>query len=141
MRLHLAVIFVFVSLTYAPAGNLLAEEVLYARFPALSPDGRTVAFSYHGDIWTVSSSGGVANRLTAHEADDMIPHFSPDGGQILFSSRRHNNYDIFVMPVEGGKPKQLTFNSAFDVGSGWFPAGDSVLFTSRREGWRDIFKV
>lgn len=141
MRLHLAVIFVLVLLTFAPAGNLLAEEVLYARFPALSPDGRTVAFSYHGDIWTVSSSGGVANRLTAHEADDMIPHFSPDGRQILFSSRRHNNYDIFVMPVDGGKPKQLTFNSAFDVGSGWFPAGDSVLFTSRREGWRDIFKV
>jgi Tol biopolymer transport system component len=125
----------------APAGNLLAEEVLYARFPALSPDGRTVAFSYHGDIWTVASSGGVASRLTAHEADDMIPHFSPDGRQILFSSRRNNNYDIFIMPVEGGKPKQLTFNSAFDVGTGWFPAGDSVLFTSKREGWRDIFKV
>lgn len=118
-----------------------AEEVLYARYPALSPDGSTIAFTYKGDIWTVASGGREAQRLTVHEAEDVRPHFSPDGSMILFSSRRFNNYDVFVIPVAGGAARQLTFHSAGDMGSEWFPGGDSVLFTSLREGWRDIFKV
>lgn len=120
---------------------LAGESVLSARFPALSPDGATVAFCYMGDIWTVPSTGGEAKRITFHDADDIRPHFSPDGNTILFSSRRHNNYDVFLIPAEGGAVKQLTFGSSMDVGSGWFPDGDSVLFTSKNVGWRDIFKV
>lgn len=118
-----------------------AEEILYARYPALSPDGKTIAFTYMGDIWTVPSSGGEANRLTVHDAEDIRPQFSPDGKMIMFTSSRFNNYDVFVIPVEGGEPKQLTFHSIRDIGSGWFPGSDSIVFTSSRDGWRDIFKV
>jgi tricorn protease len=119
----------------------LSGNTLYARYPALSPDGKTIAFTYRGDIWTVPSDGGEARCLTVHEAEDIRPQFSPDGRMILFSSRRYGNYDIFIMPVEGGVPKQLTFHSGRDIGTGWFPQSDSVLFTSSREGWRDVFKV
>ena len=31
-----------------------AEEIRFARFPEISPDGRRIAFSYDGDIWTVA---------------------------------------------------------------------------------------
>jgi Tol biopolymer transport system component len=117
------------------------EEILYARYPALSPDGKTIAFTYGGDIWTVPSSGGEARRLTVHEAEDIRPQFSPDGKMILFSSRRFNNFDVFVMPADGGPPRQLTVHSASDMGTGWFSGSDSILFTSSRDGWRDIFKV
>jgi len=33
---------------------------LWMRYPALSPDGSTILFSYKGDIYTVSSKGGTA---------------------------------------------------------------------------------
>ncbi len=118
-----------------------AGEILYARYPALSPDGETVAFTYMGDIWTAPSSGGRPHRLTVHEAEDIRPQFSPDGLKILFSSRRYNNYDVFIIPAGGGRPQQLTFHTADDIGTGWFAAGDSVLFTSSRDGYRDIYKV
>lgn len=119
----------------------VADEVQYARYPALSHDGKTIAFTYQGDIWKVPASGGQASRLTVHEAEDIQPHFSPDGQYILFSSRRYNNYDIFIIPVEGGSPQQLTFHSETDIGTGWTPEGDTVIFNSRREGWSDIYKV
>ncbi len=125
------------QMSYADTEN----EILYPRHPALSPDGSTIAFCYMGDIWLVPSQGGVATRLTFHEADDIRPQFSPDGGTILFSSRRFNNYDVFTIPATGGEARQLTVHSASDIGTGWFPDGDSVLFSSKRDGWRDVFKV
>ncbi|MEZ5360295.1 MAG: S41 family peptidase [Candidatus Zixiibacteriota bacterium] len=117
------------------------SDIQYARYPALSPNGMTIAFSYQGDLWTVPATGGEAVRLTVHEADDIQPHYSPDGKSILFSSRRYGNYDIFVMPSDGGVPRQLTVHSENDFGSGWSPEGDTVLFYSSREGWNDIYKV
>jgi len=137
----MSLLIVFWLLILFPLETCLADEVLCARYPALSPDGGTVAFSYMGDIWTVSSSGGTASRLTVHEGDDIRPHFSPDGSYILFSSQRYNNYDVFIIPVNGGNARQLTFHSTADFGSGWFPDSDSILFTSRRDSWRDIFKI
>ncbi len=132
---------VTLTLLFAAGALSRAGEVSYARYPALSPDGQTIAFTYMGDLWTVPSSGGAASRLTVHPAEDIMPQFSPDGSKILFSSNRFNNYDVFIMPVEGGPPEQLTFASSTDIGSSWFAGGDSVLFTSRREGWADIYKV
>jgi tricorn protease len=141
MRQIKSVVFQVIVLSIVLSGGLAAEEALYARYPALSPDGNTIAFSYRGDIWLVPSTGGKATRLTVHKAEDIRPQFSPDGKWIMFSSRRFKNYDVFIMPVTGGEPKQLTFDTDYDVGSSWFPAGDSVLFTSYRDGRGDIFKI
>src|SRR2546429_5641690 len=88
------------------------EPIRLARTPALSPDGKTVAFSYLGDLWTVDAKGGVAHHLTMHEKHDYNPVFSPDGQWIAFSSNRHGQYDVFVIPVKGGRPKRLTCDSA-----------------------------
>ncbi len=128
-------------LLFVTAPCVGAEEVLYARYPALSPDGGTMAFTYQGDIWTVPAIGGEATRLTVHEGEDIRPYYSPDGRWILFTSNRFNNNDVFVIPAEGGRPVQLTFHSISDIGCGFTPGSDSVLFTSSRDGWRDIFKV
>ena len=34
------------------------------RYPAISPDGKTIVFSYKGDLYKVSSGGGDATPLT-----------------------------------------------------------------------------
>ncbi|NLI01464.1 MAG: PDZ domain-containing protein [Chthonomonadales bacterium] len=112
------------------------EPIRFARHPALSPDGRTLAFTYHGDIWTVAATGGTAKRLTIHEAHDQLPVWSPNGKQIAFSSNRAGNHDVWVMPAEGGEPQQLTYHSASDSVCDWSPDGAEILFTSGRETTR-----
>jgi tricorn protease len=115
------------------AGTLGAQEpIRFARTPDISPDGKTVAFSYLGDVWTVESVGGVARPVTMHEAHDINPVFSPDGRQIAFSSNRHGSYDVFVVSAQGGKPRRLTYDSAADMVCGWSPDGQHVLFASAR---------
>jgi tricorn protease len=108
------------------------EPIRFARTPDISPDGRLVAFSYLGDIWTVETIGGVARPVTLHEAHDAYPVFSPDGKQIAFSSNRNGSYDLYVVSAQGGRPRRLTFDSAADIANGWSPDGKTILFTSTR---------
>ncbi len=109
-----------------------ASEVFMPRYPALSPDGQTVIFSFQGDLWSVSSNGGMAFRLTAHEAYDARPVFTPDGARIAFSSNRYGDDDIFLMPVEGGAPTRLTFAASTDRPGAFSPDGQTLFFASRR---------
>src|SRR6266852_760499 len=74
------------------AGRAAAESVKRTRYPAISPDGRTVCFSYLGDLWTVPTEGGRAARITVHPARDIQPRYSPDGRWIVFASDRYGNY-------------------------------------------------
>jgi tricorn protease len=115
-----------------PAAATAQEPIRFARTPDISPDGKTVAFSYLGDVWTVPSVGGVARPVTMHEAHDLNPVFSPDGKHLAFSSNRHGSYDVFVSPAVGGRPRRLTFDSGHDTVTGWTPDGKGVVFTSTR---------
>src|SRR5215204_6030330 len=111
LRPTLAAVVVLTAAAAAPA----QEPIRFARTPDISPDGKTVAFSYLGDVWTVPSVGGVARPVTMHEAHDVNPVFSPDGKHVAFSSNRHGSYDVFVSPAVGGRPRRLTFDSGHDT--------------------------
>lgn len=78
------------------------------RHSAISPDGKTIAFCYKGDIYTVPAEGGKATQLTSNEAYDTAPVWSPDGKQIAFASNRQGSMDVYLMNSEGGTPKRLT---------------------------------
>lgn len=66
--------------------------------PALSPDGRSVAFTVttvkeadnrrHQEVWVVPSAGGAAMRYTAPGYESSSPRWSPDGRWLLFTSTR-----------------------------------------------------
>ena len=104
----------------------------WMRYPAISPDGRTIAFCYKGNIYAVSSEGGEARALTVGSAYNFKPVWSPDGSQIAFASDRHGHFDVFVMPAAGGVARRLTFHSANDIPQCFGADGQSVLFTSGR---------
>ena len=92
----------------------------------------SIVFSYAGDLWIVSRSGGDAARLTTGVGIENNPHFSPDGNWIAFTGQYDGNTDVFVIPKEGGVPKRLTFHPSADRVSGWTPDGKKVIFSSSR---------
>ena len=110
------------------------NEAKWLRYPAISPDGKTIVFSYQGDLWRVAASGGTASLLTTNEAYEFAPVWSHDGKWIAFASSRHGNDDVFIMPAEGGPATRLTENSASDVPSDFTPDDKAVIFSSTRAG-------
>lgn len=86
-------------------------EPLWLRYPAISPDGQTIAFSYKGDIYTVSSKGGEARQLTTNAAYDACPVWSPDGSRLAFASTREGSMDVYMVDKNGGTPTRLTTHS------------------------------
>ncbi len=91
----------------------LQAQVL-ARFPAISPEGDQLAFSYQGDIWISGVDGGDARRITVHEAYDSHPRWSKTGEQLAFQSNRYGGDDIFTYDVASGQIERHTYYSGSD---------------------------
>ena len=96
-------------LSAALAAN--AENPRWIMKPAISPDGKTIAFSYKGEIFTVPATGGTAFQITSNQAYDSNPVWSPDGKNIVFLSDREGSDDIYITNAKGGVPRRLTTHS------------------------------
>jgi Tol biopolymer transport system component/C-terminal processing protease CtpA/Prc len=108
----------------------LSAQPLWMRYSAISPDGKTIVFSYKGDLFKVPSQGGTATPLTIHDAYDFKPVWSPDSKNIAFTSNRFGNFDIFIVPAKGGQAKRLTYFSRNEMPNSFTPDGKNVIFSA-----------
>ena len=109
----------------AAMSTMAQTNPLWMRFPAISRDGKTVAFSYKGDIWTVPTTGGQARQITTNPAYDAYPVWSPDSRQIAFASSREGSLDVYVVGKDGGAPRRLTTDSGDEYPMAW--SNDSTI--------------
>jgi Tol biopolymer transport system component/C-terminal processing protease CtpA/Prc len=107
-------------------------EPNWLRYPAISPDGKTIVFTFKGDLYTVPSSGGTATMLTLHEAHDFMPVWSRDGKTIAFASDRYGNFDVFTIPAAGGQATRLTYHSAAEYPNAFSTDDKQVIFSGAR---------
>jgi tricorn protease len=108
------------------------EAPMWMRYSAISPDGKTIVFSYKGDLYKIPSSGGDAVPLTIHEAYDFMPVWSHDSKWLSFASDRYGNFDVFVMPANGGEARRLTYHSANDFPYDFTTDNKNILFGTNR---------
>ncbi|MGB8647158.1 MAG: hypothetical protein WCF84_18115 [Anaerolineae bacterium] len=126
------------------AWSQLTRDDTPARAPALSPDGKQVAFQSRRDgnweIYRLQLASGQMTRLTNQPAYDGAPSWSPDGARIAYESYRAGDLDIWVMNADGSNPVNLTLDEPnYDYGPAWSPRGDWVAFTSWATGHKQIF--
>lgn len=113
--------------------------------PAVSPDGKTVAFTLRRtdfaadrgrtDLWKIGVDGTGLARLTTHDAGDSTPVFAPDGKSLFFYSTRSGSGQVWRLPLAGGEPEQVT-QLPFDVGS-WSLSPDGARLAVSMEVYPD----
>ena len=142
LRASMAALMAVILLAWSGAAGA-QEETRLLRFPHIH--GNTVVFTYAGDLYTSSLSGGEARRLTSHQGLEMFARFSPDGQWIAFSGEYSGTRQVYVIPSSGGTPRQLTFYP--DVGPmaprggydnlvlDWTPDGSKILVRMARTPW------
>jgi tricorn protease len=113
--------------------HVSAAPIRLAREPALSPDGKTLAFAWRGDIWSVPTQGGAARRITENAALESSPAFSPDGKEIAFISDRERSRQVYVKPVAGGDARPLTAHTDGYELEEWLPDGKGLLVSVARD--------
>ncbi len=137
--------------------ELIATGGKNTAHPAISPDGKTIAFveeSSDTNIWGLGFGIADSRQKTNPKSDiqnpkpliassraDHSPQFSPDGKQIVFASDRTGSYEIWTADADGKNQRQLT-NSPNAAGSPRFsPDGKSVSYDAQVGGNGDIFVV
>ncbi|MGB6720352.1 MAG: PDZ domain-containing protein [Terracidiphilus sp.] len=133
------------ALAVFASANCLAQSSqppLLLRSPSLSQ--QQIAFRYADDIWTVSRSGGAAERLTSDGKVTAGPFYSPDGSQIAYSAHLHGNTDVYIVSAAGGVPRRITWHPAGSTVVGWSPDGKDLLIASGEASYRHfqmLFRV
>ena len=117
------------------------------RFPAINGD--QVVFSYAGDLYTVTKTGGVARKLTNDDGYEMFARFSPDGKQIAFTGQYDGNTEVYLMNANGSSPKRLTYTATLgrdDISDRMGPNNvvmtwkdqDEIVFRSRKQSFNSF---
>ncbi len=101
-------------------------------YPALSPDGRTIAFTSpvegYDQIFVMLTSGGDPLQLTHDEGNKTVLNFSSDGNEIYFAQTL-GEFEIWTLPTLGGSPKHLA------AGRNVAPSADGQsLFIQKADG-------
>ena len=126
-----------------PAAPNSGEWVQLTRFPdavrepALSPDGRTLAFirgqgtfNDPGELYVKLLPDGEAVQLTRDGVPKIAPVFSPDGSRIVYTVTGGTAWDSWIVPMPGGKPRQWLTNASGLT----FAPGNRLLFAEIKDG-------
>jgi TolB protein len=92
-------------------------------------------------VMAMDFDGHGAYAVTRNKSINMLPAWSPGGGQIAFTSYMRDNPDLYVVSAGGGRPKKIADNKGMNTGAAWSPDGKKLAVTLSKDGNPEIYVI
>lgn len=113
--------------------------------PALSPDGRRVAYtSYlkgYADVYSIDLASGARERIVKFPGTNSGAAFSPDGSRIACSVSKDGNPELYVMRADGSGARRLTRTPGVESSPSWSPDGQDIVYNSDDRGTPQLYRI
>jgi Tol biopolymer transport system component len=117
----------------------ITKDAGYSFDPALSPDGKKIAFAYmaskedrKSELYVINLDGMGKTQLTTAGAFSFAPSWSPDGKRLFYTSMVFPNaaggpppFKLHLMDADGKNDAELSDG----MSSGWTPDGKQLVYT------------
>lgn len=128
-----------ITLRGVPSGPGVTHEAITAWSGlGLSPDGKKIAVTGHGEVFAAGAKeGGEAQRLTHTEAEEMDPRWEADSNKVVYRSEREGgSSSLYEYDFTNNKERALTHGPALDTSALPSPDGKMVAFIRNRKELR-----
>src|SRR5262249_60716620 len=78
------------------------------------------------NIWILDTRSGELKQLTKDPADDYMPTWSPDDGEIAFASARGTGQALWAVDVASGAERKVSDTGGRVDAPSWAPGGQIV---------------
>ena len=92
-------------------------------------------------VHAMDFDGNGVYSVTRNKSINMLPDWSPSGGQIAFTSYMRNNPDLYVVGAGGGRPKKLATYKGMNTGASWSPDGSKIAVCLSKDGNPEIYVI
>jgi Tol biopolymer transport system component len=113
-----------------------------ARSPAVSPDGKLIAYDYRRpgysirEIYVMNADGTGIRQVTRLGYVSSLPAWSPDGKTLAFQSNLHGKrYQIYTIGLDGRGLRQVTHSDTDVIQAAWTPDGKAIGFVRDGAIW------
>jgi TolB protein len=98
--------------------------------PAEPSRANGLVWSIHNttEIYIDSFQGGNLQRLTDNKFYDAEASVSPDGNEIVFTSNRDGDLELYRMDIDGSNVRRLTSSPGYDGGAFFSTDGKQIIF-------------
>ena len=125
-------------------GRQLTHDNALSVSPALSPDGRRLAYTGYqfgyADIYVIDLSTGSRVRLVKFPGTNSGARFSPDGGQLACTVSKDGNPELYVVGMGGGA-RRLTRTRGSESCPAWSPDGSEIIYASDEAGAPQLYRI
>ena len=107
--------------------------------------GSKIAFTAKGGgtsaIYAMDFDGANAYKVSNNSSQNILPAWSPSGGQIAYTSFMRNNPELYVAAAGGGRPNKLSNQHGMNTGAAWSPDGKQIALTLSKDGNPEIYVI
>lgn len=79
--------------------------------------------------------------LTRNGSINLNPDFSPDGGEIIFSSYKRKNPDLYKRSLSSTAEVPLSTRKGLNITGAWSPDGKKIALTLSKDGNSEIYTI